>query len=111
MSCGRIALKELGIKVDNYYASEIKEIGIKVTKDNFPDTIHIGDLRNIVYKNDVLYTENGNFKTDIDMVIFGSPCQTFSIACKTDKRVGLNDETKSGLFMVKPRTLVNLFMR
>ena len=31
ISCGRIALERAGIKVDNYYASEIKDIAIKVT--------------------------------------------------------------------------------
>lgn len=31
--------------------------------------------------------------------MFGSPCQTFSIACKTDKRIGLEDKNKSGLFL------------
>lgn len=99
MSCGQIALHELGIKVNSYFASEIKDIGIKVTKYNFPDTIHIGDLTKISYANGILYTEMGDFKTDIDIVIFGSPCQTFSIACKTDRRIGLEDEMKSGLFL------------
>lgn len=43
MSCGQITLEKLGIKVNKYFASEIKDIGIKVTKDNYPNTIHIGD--------------------------------------------------------------------
>ena len=43
MSCGQIALKKLGIKVFKYFASEIKPHAIRVTKHNFPDTIHIGD--------------------------------------------------------------------
>lgn len=99
MSCGQITLKELGIKVDNYFASEIKDVAIKVTKDNYQNTIHIGDLTKITYSNGILHTEIGDFETEIDMVIFGSPCQTFSIACKTDKRIGLEDDMKSGLFL------------
>jgi len=99
MSCGQITLNELEIEVNNYYASEIKEIAIKVTKDNFPETIHIGDLTKISYKDGILHTETGDYETDIDMVIFGSPCQTFSIACRTEKRIGLEDEMKSGLFL------------
>lgn len=99
MSCGHIALDKAGVKVNKYLASEIKEIGIKVTKENYPETIHIGDLNKITYENGILYTESGNFKINIDLVIFGSPCQTFSIACKTDKRIGLDDEAKSGLFL------------
>lgn len=100
MSCGHIALDKAGIKVDQYYAAEIKEIGIKVTKANYPDTIHIGDVNKISYKDGVLYTENGAFEVGhIDLVMFGSPCQTFSIAMKTELRIGLEDKQKSGLFL------------
>ena len=48
MSCGHIALDKAGIKVNQYFASEIKDIAIKVTKDNYPETIHIGDV--IIYR-------------------------------------------------------------
>jgi site-specific DNA-cytosine methylase len=105
MSCGHIALDKAGIKVKKYFASEIKEIGIKVTKDNYPDTVHIGDVNKITYENGVLHTEIGDFETEIDIVMFGSPCQTFSIACKTDKRIGLDDDMKSGLFFQCHRIL------
>ena len=98
MSCGHIALDKAGVKVNKYFASEIKEVAIKVTKENYPDTIHIGDVNKITYKDGVLHTEVGDFETDIDIVMFGSPCQTFSVACKTDKRIGLEDNEKSGLF-------------
>ena len=77
MSCGQIALEKLGIKVDKYYASEIKDIAIMSTKYNFPDTIFIGDVTKIRYENGTLYTENGNFDEKFDLVIFGSPCQSF----------------------------------
>lgn len=78
ISCGQIALERVGIKVDNYFASEIKKNAIKVTKHNFPNTIHIGDVTKVSYKDGVLYTENGEFETSIDMIIGGSPCQDFS---------------------------------
>ena len=45
MSCGRIALERSGFPVEEYYASEIKDIAIKVTMDNYPDTIQIGEVR------------------------------------------------------------------
>ena len=99
MSCGHIALEQEGIKVSKYFAAEIKDVGIKVTKENYPDTIHIGDVNKITYKDGVLHTEVGDFETEIDIVMFGSPCQTFSVACKTDKRIGLEDDEKSGLFL------------
>ena len=50
MSCGRIALERAGIKADKYFAAEIKEIGIKVTQDNYPDTIQVGNVNEISYK-------------------------------------------------------------
>ena len=99
MSIAHIALDKIGIPVEKYYAAEIKPIAIKVTKDNYPDTIHIGDVNKISYKGGILYTENGNYNVGhIDLMVFGSPCQSFSRCMKTDMRVGLEDKTRSGLF-------------
>lgn len=98
MSCGQIALQKSGIKVDNYYASEIKKYGIQVTQENYPNTIQIGDVTKVSYKDGLLITENGTFNVGkIDLLIGGSPCQNFSIACIKDKRLGLKGE-KSKLF-------------
>lgn len=106
MSCGHLALDRAGIKVDEYYASEIKKIAIKVTKENYPDIIHIGDVNKIRYKDGVLYTENESYNVGhIDLLIFGSPCQTFSIAMKNELRIGLEDKQKSGLFLECHRIL------
>lgn len=100
MSIAHIALDRIGIHVDKYFAAEIKPIAIKVTKDNYPNTIHIGDVNKVRYKGGILYTENGNYNVGkIDLMVFGSPCQSFSIAMKTDMRVGLEDKTRSGLFL------------
>lgn len=99
MSIAHIALDKIRIPVEKYYAAEIKPIAIKVTKDNYPDTIHIGDVNKISYKGGILYTENGNYNVGhIDLMVFGSPCQSFSRCMKTDMRVGLEDKTRSGLF-------------
>ena len=56
MSCGQIALKKLNIPVEAYYASEIKDIAIKVTLDNFPNTIEIAQYKNKQYTD--LYYNN-----------------------------------------------------
>lgn len=98
LSCGRMALEKAGIKVDRYYASEIKDIAIKATKHNFPDTIFIGDVNKITYSDGILHTENGDFKEQFDLVIYGSPCQSCSRAMPTATRTGLKDTVKSGLF-------------
>lgn len=73
MSCGQIALKELGIPVDKYYASEIDPNSIKVTQSNFPETIQLGDVTKIT--KDMLKE-----LPHIDLVLFGSPCRSLSRA-------------------------------
>lgn len=81
ISCGRIALERAGIKVDKYYASEIKKVAIKCSKENYPEIIQVGDVTKIHYKNGILYTENGEINIGkVDMIIGGSPCQNFSSA-------------------------------
>ena len=77
ISCGQIALERAGIKVDNYYASEICDYSIRITKKNYPNTIHIGDVRNV----------NADDIRNIDIIIGGSPCQSFSFAGKRDGMV------------------------
>ena len=47
MSCGQIALNRQGIKYKKYFASEIDKTAIQVTKKNFPNTIHLGDVKDI----------------------------------------------------------------
>jgi DNA-cytosine methyltransferase len=71
ISCGRIAIERAGLHIDKYYASEIDKYAIKVAKSNYADTIHIGDVRDI---------DASMFKDGIDMLIGGSPCQSFSFA-------------------------------
>lgn len=70
MSCGQQALDRLGIKVDNYYASEIDKYAIKITQKNYPATIQLGDVRDV----------KGSDLPDIDLILCGSPCQGFSFA-------------------------------
>lgn len=99
MSCGRLALERCGIPVEEYYASEIKDIAIKVTLDNYPDTVEVGDVRYVSYKDGILHTAKGDFNVGkIDIVMFGSPCQTFSVAIPTEHRIGFENKDKSGLF-------------
>ena len=80
MSCGQIALERAGIKVDNYFASEIDKYAIKVTQANYPNTIQLGDITK--------WKEwNIDFST-IDIIFAGFPCQAWSIA---GKQKGDND--------------------
>ena len=94
MSAGRIALERAGIPVNQYYASELDKHAIKVSKTNWTDVVHIGDVTKVSYKDGVLHTENGDFNVgSIDLVIGGSPCQSFSRAGD-----GTGFDGKSGLF-------------
>ena len=91
MSCGQQALKELGIRVDNYYASEIDKYAIEIAKKNFPNTIHVGDVTQL----------KGADLPQIDLLMGGSPCQGFSFA---GKQLNFNDP-RSALFFEFVRLL------
>lgn len=82
MSGGQIALTELDIPIDKHYASEIDKYAMQFTIQNFPDTIQVGDVREL----DI------NKLDKIDLLIGGSPCQSLSMA---GKRKGLS--TKEGI--------------
>lgn len=47
MSCGQIALTELGCFPDKYYASEVDKFAIQQTMSVFPDTIQLGDVTKV----------------------------------------------------------------
>ena len=107
MSCGRIALERAGIKVANYYASEVDKHAIKVSKHNYPNIIHIGDVTKVSYKGGVLYTEAGEFNIGkIDLLLGGSPCQGFSLA---GKQVAF-DDPRSKLYFEYERILQEILL-
>ena len=93
ISIFQLALQKADIKVDNYFASEIKDIALKVTKENFPNTIQLGDVTKLDLK--------ALPKIDI---IGGSPCQNLSVAMKKEHRKGLKGD-KSILFWEYARIL------
>lgn len=93
ISCGQIALNRIGLVPTKYFSSEIDKSAIKITQDHYPNTVQLGDITKLSYRKGVLHSEKGEFKTDIDMVIGGSPCTSFSGA---GSRKGFEGE--SGLF-------------
>ena len=90
LSCGQIALNRIGLKYDKYFASEIEKHPITVTMANYPDTIQLGDVTKIT----------AGMLPKIDLLIGGSPCQSFSNA---GSRTGFDG--KSGLFWEYVRLL------
>lgn len=100
MSCGRIALDNLGIVPSAYYASEIDNNAIKVSKANWQDITHIGNVCNVRFANGILYTENGSYNVGkIDLLCGGSPCQDFSSL----RAMGTHGNESQGLEGVKSR--------
>lgn len=80
ISCGRLALDRLGIEC-KYYASEVDKYAIAVAKEHYPDTTHLGDVRNVRYVRHTkqIVCDTGVYDVgDIDLLIGGSPCQGFS---------------------------------
>jgi len=88
MSCGQIALRELGVPIERYYASEIDKHAIKQTQLNFPETIQLGDVEK--------WREWNIEWGEIDLLLAGSPCQGFSLA---GKMLG-HDDPRSRLYWV-----------
>lgn len=72
ISVGYLALKNLGIEVNSYVASEIDKSAIKVSEHNFPEIEREGCVKRIDTKR----------YRDIDLLMGGSPCQGFSLAGK-----------------------------
>jgi DNA-cytosine methyltransferase len=72
MSCGQQALERAGLPITEYYASEIDKHAIAVTMHNYPNTIQLGSVVNV----------DGYALPPIDLLIGGSPCQSFSFAGK-----------------------------
>ena len=69
MSCGQQALDRNGIKVDNYFASEIDKYAITVTMANYPNTKQLGSVVDV----------DGYSLPKIDLLIGGSPCNHLAL--------------------------------
>ena len=81
ISCGHLALEKAGIPVDIYLSSEIDKQAILVTQTNYPDTIQVGDVQELHYRDGILYAnDNPVFQGKIDIVMGGSPCSWWSNA-------------------------------
>ena len=86
MSCGQIALNRAGVKYNKYFASEVDKYAIQVAQANYPQTIQLGDVKQV---------QKSFFIDDpIDLLMGGSPCQGFSFA---GKQLNFNDP-RSKLF-------------
>lgn len=107
MACWYEALVRAGIKIDKYYASEIDKYAIQIATKNHPDIIEIWDVCEVKWED----------YQDIDLLIWGSPCQWFSVAGKmlnfNDPRSKLFFEYVRILREVKPKyfLLENVSMR
>lgn len=69
ISCGMVALERAKIPVERYVAYEIDENAIKISKKNYPQIEHCGDVTTADF------TQYQAF----DLLMGGSPCQSLSI--------------------------------
>lgn len=91
ISCGMVALERAGIPVERYVAYEIDKYAIQISKKNYPQIKHCGDVTTADF------TQYKGF----DLLIGGSPCQDL---CGMGSREGLAGE-KSKLFFEFVRAL------
>lgn len=80
ISGGYAASKMAGIEFDKYYSSEINKYANKLSEDNYPEIIRLGDMNNW-----------GDWDIDwssIGLLLAGFPCQVWS---KAGKQQGDND--------------------
>ena len=87
ISCGQVALQRAGFAPTTYFASEIDKYAITVTQRNWPETVQLGCVKNVVGM-----AASGLFG-EVDLLMGGSPCQGFSNAGK-------------GLGFVDPRSML-----
>lgn len=92
ISCGMVALERVGIPVERYVAYEIESNAIKISKKNYPQIEHYGDVTTADF------TQYKGF----DLLIGGSPCQDISNLNSSGK--GLQGK-KSRLFYEYLRAL------
>lgn len=74
ISTGYLALKDLNININNYYASEIDKYSEAVSKYNFPDIIRLGNIKQ--------WKEWNIDFSSIDLILGGFSCQSWSMAGK-----------------------------
>ena len=83
ISCGMVALERAKIPVERYVAYEIEPNAIKISKKNYPQIEHCGDVTTADF------TQYRGF----DLLIGGSPCQSLSIT-QSKTRQNLNGKSK-----------------
>lgn len=83
ISCGMVALKKAGISVKKYIAYEIDKNAIAISKHNYPQIKHCGDVT----------TADFSKYKGYDLLIGGSPCQSLSIV-QSKTRQNLNGKSK-----------------
>ena len=94
ISCGMAALERAGIPVERYVAYEIDEDAIKVSKENYPQIEHKGDVFGAKYT-----------RGEFDLLIGGSPCTYWSVARTRGGRETIASGAGFELFMQYVRAL------
>lgn len=96
ISCGMVALERAGIPVERYVAYEIEPNAIKISKKNYPQIEHCGDVTTADF------TQYQGF----DLLIGGSPCQSLSIV-QSKTRQHLDGKSKLFFEFVRAKEETN----
>ncbi|MDX2361996.1 MAG: DNA (cytosine-5-)-methyltransferase [Crocinitomicaceae bacterium] len=91
ISVGCQALKQTNLPIENYYASEIDEYAMAISRLNHPEIFQLGDIQEL----------DTSSLPKIELLIAGSPCQDLS---SLGKGAGLHG-ARSGLFFDALRIL------
>lgn len=92
ISCGRIALDRAGFKVKDYYAYEIEQNAIKISRYNYPSIHQCGDV----------FDEDFSKYESIDLLIgdLHAPSgQVLSVQKRQSIRGKLNQRVMDGIYL------------
>lgn len=95
LETGFLALKELGIQVDEYHTYEIFTPAIELSKRHFPEIQHHGN---------VIGADFSKF-IGFDLVIAGTCCQSLSKVRQENKEICSGLKGKSGIFFEYARAI------
>jgi site-specific DNA-cytosine methylase len=101
VSCAKLALEKAGIKINKYYSSEICPHALAI------QNYHYSGETNFIQLGNVCNIDGYNYASEIDLVVFGSPCTNLSSINKTE-RTGL-EGSESKLFYEALRIMGQIY--
>ena len=102
ISCAKLALEKVGIKINKYYSSEICPHALAIQNH------HYSGATNHIQLGDICKIDGVELSEEIDLIIFGSPCTQLSSVNSKDRN-GLEGK-ESKLFYEALRILKEIYV-